>query len=141
MKMHNFVLTTLFLILIFWVLIRVFINSQIIDNPLSKNKVKDYLAIKNVNGVLYDPYLQTNKCPYCCQDKSGLIKFRATTPCSQIINDQCSGLNEAACKINKNLCYFQNGNCNYINKNPYQNIKCDESLSNFNCAYAVGKYF
>ena len=137
---YQLVLCSLFCMFIFWILIKIMLNANIIDNPfLYQPQIKQSTLLKIAGKQL--PSLNSD-CPFCCQDKNNLIKFRATKPCDQIKNNQCIGLSKEPCNYNKGLCAWDDSVNKCINdKNfPYDNIPCSDSF-NVGCTYAVTDSF
>lgn len=135
-ELNQLVICSLFCAFICWVLIKIFINANIIENPFAINTpIKTGFQL-NVSGNL--PTF-TNDCPFCCSNKSGSLKFRATNPCNEIETKQCEGLDINWCK-NNDLCEWKNNSCNYKEKYPYKNIDCTKDL-NIGCAYAISDSF
>jgi hypothetical protein len=136
-KINELIILILLISIVVWVIIKVYYNSGILSNPFLQDDNKNLIGLY---GESYNPFSPLNKCPYCCKNKSGSLKFRAKVPCTKIINDQCNGLDEVSCNINKNLCKWSNNQCTVIDKYPYIYNVCDNSY-NYNCDNAVGYSF
>lgn len=136
-EIQQLVLCSLFCIFILWVLLKVFINANIIENPLSINAPIKSTYQLNVNGNV--PQFNDG-CPFCCSNESGSLKFRATKPCNEIEVKQCNGLDKSWCDNNNDLCTWINNSCTYKERNPYKDIPCTREL-NIGCAFAVDNYF
>ena len=134
---HQLVICSIFCAFIFWILIKVFINANIIQNPFSMDSPIKTGYELNVKGNVP---LFNKDCPYCCSSPSGSLKFRATTPCNEIQVKQCQGLDESWCKNNNGLCQWTNNSCTFKERNPYKEIPCTKEL-NIGCTYAVGDSF
>ena len=135
-NINQFVLCSLFCAFICWVLIKIFINANIIQNPFAINTTIKTSFDLNLKGN-YPSF--NSDCPFCCTSPSNSLKFRATTPCNEIETKQCNGLDINWCK-NNDLCEWKNNSCNYKDKYPFKNIPCSKDM-NIGCAYAITDSF
>ena len=136
-KINELIILILLISIVVWVIIKVYYNSGILSNPFLQDEKSNLIGLY---GESYNPFSPLNKCPYCCKNKSGSLKFRAKVPCTKIINDQCDGLDKFSCNINKDLCTWSDNQCTIVDKNPYIYSVCDDTY-NYNCDNAIGYSF